>query len=498
MTPGEPTTAAPASRRARVVIALVGVALLAAYAAPIDMLPDSLHYLDMARTIARDGQIASYHLNVNSTRIPDPNLAWPPGYPLALAALMKLGLGDHAAAYLLTVGSLSFCLVVLLSLLRRPEWMVLAALAWLQTTNYSWVSRYALSEAPFVALVLGSLWCLAQSAGRRWPLALLLGLAAGTLGGAAELTRYAGVFLAPTLLLVGVLLVRHRREHRFATVVAGLAAAVTMAAVFAWWCHRNQILSGMPLGPARPPSDFSLLAIAWHLLSDAAGELPGLLPLLAVGLAAPLLPAAETGAGGSVRRGLLLGCVVWAAVHALGLIQQATSTRMDSLMFRIMFPTYGVLAMALALWLDDRRGLPARGQRALLILGAVLVPLLLVPGLRGARPGVPDVRGGLYEWIARATPPDALFVGREIWGVRTCTGRVVLESGVWREGNDTADGAKVRRFLDRFSGRFSQVYLLSPAADLDAIRASYGQAGLRLAPVPGAPADQLQVSRVLP
>lgn len=499
---GQWTERISATRCVGPVLALVCVAL---YSWPQMYSPDSKHYLDIARTIATEGQVATYHLQVTAQRVPDTEIPWPPGYPYLLSLWMRLGCDDAKAAWAVSVLSYGAVALLLLCVLRRPEWLLLGTVMWLWLIWNCEVVTYAWSEGPFFALLLGAAIAWGVSLGAGWPRALGMAFLAGVLGGAAVLTRYVGVCIVPSFFLAGVVVAaspgRDRGERAKAVVVgavAGLVAAVAMLL----WMWRNQELNGSPLGPARIPSDLAMRGVLWPLalLLASTGTAVGLPVAVSHALARPSQSDASADSGESTRTAFLSATALlmgmWVVVYVVFLVWQETTICIDTLSDRLMFPAYAGGLMGGLLLLESRCALSPSQARRLGMAAGVVALVLLLPGARMFK-NPHTVRNRIHDWVAQNTAEDALLIGHHAWNVRHATGRTVLESGSWWEGKRALDGSAVSTFLGRHGRRFSEIYLLVSDVDWPAARDSYGAAGLKLTPIYAAKDDAMGEAMVL-
>ena len=204
-----------------------------------------------------------------------PDLANPPLYPLALAALMKVVPFDYTIParpkgfwgnnnrfwrykpdFFIAVFNqlLFFTVIALVFLLARR--LFDAAVAWLSAvlllgTELFW--RFTVSGLSTMLLLLiftGLVWCLvllereAREPERRQVSLLGLAVLVGILVGLGGLTRYAFGWLIIPVLIFLVLFSGPQR------ILVALVALVAFAAVMAPWLARNYNLSGAPFGTA--------------------------------------------------------------------------------------------------------------------------------------------------------------------------------------------------------------------------------------------------------
>lgn len=444
--------------------------------------PDSMHYVDIAKTIVSEGRIATYHLNLDSAEIPDGAIPWPPLYPLLLSLPMKAGCDAALSARILSMLAFVLTCIAGARLGSRlaggaAHGLCFALLALLCADME--VFSFAWSEPPFIAFsLLFLLFCVhhIQSGSRR---ALVL---AAVLGGMAFMTRYIGV--AMTAVGVVALLQRHFHEENphGRTRLAGnlLVFAFAFAAVSLPWLLRNYLMDGRAFGP---PSSQSIENLSTNLLRtwDAVRMR---VPLALAGLVAAL----GVFLMGLWRRQHRLAvmsrisdprtALAWFIVsYAVILITLAMRYRIDNIDTRLLspiFPPLVILAIATLFPLISSHASPA-AARTVASVCAVSVALTALAMRCPPRPGMD--RGPLVQtfatgrphsadWFAANTEPDALLVGRWIWSYRFFTGRAVLECGYPSMPDLNKEG--IDRFLAAHSNRFSNVYLIAGrGSDLD-------------------------------
>jgi hypothetical protein len=290
--PPRPTGDRRARRRRRAGLALVAVVvaaagLLAARAMARGPVTgnDSVTYLAVAGNIAAGRGVTSpfaLELTGLSPREAldrqgaEPLTAWPPLYPLALAAGHPLGRDAGAAATGLNVVAAAATAALTAAVARRRglPWGGAGLVAAVVVANPATVLVFATagSESLFVPLALAALLLLIRATtgptgdaptpgrlgGRAGTVAALVAFAG--LAGAAALTRYAGL----ALVLTGAVVLarwgpaRRRRTRAAVAAATTLAAAVLPAVVLA--AARTQ--PGWRAGPTPGRPDASLLAAA--------------------------------------------------------------------------------------------------------------------------------------------------------------------------------------------------------------------------------------------
>ena len=218
--------------------------------------PDSYYYLDIAKTLAREGRFATYHLNLNTERIPDTQLFWPPLYPLCLAGTYCLGATTALGVRIVTVIAIVVSCIagyLICSGSTRPSFAPVGFLTVLISISFLRVYRFAWSEPLFIACTMLYVWLAIRyvESGTTTSLSLV-----ALMGAICSLCRDAGLFLLPFGLVPIVL-----REF---VCVAG-ASVVRVALRFAIysalfmvvsgaWLGRNLIVNQSLFGPPRPPA----------------------------------------------------------------------------------------------------------------------------------------------------------------------------------------------------------------------------------------------------
>ena len=168
-----------------------------------------------------------------------PAVAYPPGYPLVLAAVLRLahvlGLPEHVGLSALTVASTVAAAGLLHALAARvwgPRRALVAALAWLTYPLVLWLTKQPNSELPFMAALYAGvvLFFAALDAPR---LAWLRLLGAGAVLGVAMLIRSIAL---GTSVLLALAFVALRRDVRPGPRLAGAACIIagSLAVVAPW------------------------------------------------------------------------------------------------------------------------------------------------------------------------------------------------------------------------------------------------------------------------
>jgi len=431
--------------------------------------PDSIHYADVARTLLREHTAATYHLTLNSERVPDPRLYWPPGYPLMLATLMATGASVQTAAWVIAVLSFTAALVLLVGWLRRAEWGLLGAVAFIYLIFVCGVAFRAWSEGPYAAFMVGALVCLAAAIGSNdtWR-ATWLGLIAGVLAGGAAMCRYPGIIIVPVLALAAVVAPLKREDAwslRWSALVPMLGAAALMVVP---WIARNISLAGVAFGPPRPPGHRPLSMLIGLLGQSAYLDFGAILLALlfaAMGFSRARRDRQDDATQPAFLRTLAISAGLCALAHLIAVMASQVLWQIDEPPTRrLLFPTYLCTVVAAFAGIDMTRP-PARvlRRRWPLVL-ALAGPLVVAPIVAGlvAHDVTPE-RTALEDWVEQNTRPDDLIIGQRTWPVRFYTGRPVLQGGQTAD-RSVYDGVRVARFLSRFGKRFTGAWLLIPDA----------------------------------
>ncbi len=440
---------------------------------------DSMNYVDVARrVVAGDGLVQStggfnqpFYLS-GKLDLPSPFTAQPPGYPLAIAFLSRLGL--EAADAALVVSALAYAAILALVYLlgRRIAGSAAAAVALGAAVLFvplTHLGRAALSDCLAVALVLAFFLLLDRLLLDRRPGESMTGgpwqrfvphrerpgarpvgrgalalFALGLLAGAAFGVRYA---LWP-LPLIGVVALwlggfraprrgrgsrassdsrDSRDERREAALPPALAFSVGALVPMVWALARNQSVEGRLLPPSMPsvtalPESLGRAAAAvfggWR--STALGSWPDAALLAAVlGLAGVLAIRTAWRASGRSRapagsRLPFLICL-WAVVYMAAVVWSSTQANFDPIGVRLalpatvpLIPVFGAL---LAAPLPDARRCSWLPPAVLAVcLGASLVREATVwSSGRDAR--AVEFRSERQQWLRGHVGPGDLVVG---------------------------------------------------------------------------------------
>jgi hypothetical protein len=344
---------------AMLVAALASWALLAATPFGLGMTPDSVQYLQSARSLSDGRGLVEFSSH------------WPPGYPIAIASATAIGGDAFASSRWLNVAALVASLVLLAALARQCRWPVLAIAALLALSlrpGFLHVHYLMWSEPLFVALVLGNLLVLHQvlsrhSTGVTWT--LLAGIAS-----AAIVVRYAGAFL----LLVNAIALLRLDVRRPLRVRWAATAAVTVASLvplLAWIAFNqsrgsgavNRALAWHPPGTEHFAS-LQATVSEWFLLPLSLG-VPALAALALMSVYWGVRPGRSDPGSPVAIRLIALAILAYAVFLLVSITLIDHHTPLDD---RILFPLFPLCWILLIHTLLAIKGRIARGFAWLLIL----------------------------------------------------------------------------------------------------------------------------------
>lgn len=275
---------------------------------------DSYQYLSEAENIAEghglSTSIAHFDTERSSGRLPTPLTTFPPGYPLAIAALAKMGLASETAGLIISIASFTVLvpLVVwaasLLALSSVATRIVLVLL--LGNATATWYATFVTTETLFVALSFGALVCLLwyERGGRSAP------AIGNLLVGCAYWVRYAGLFLFVTVAVYLAWGAYNRRDRRSLTALSCLALPATMIGLLMF---RNTMVTGTWKGRDMrviDPSSATVLkqfcASTYHLFfgQEMATRLNPLQVTLGLGLILLIIMLGRGAADSAIRSAL--------------------------------------------------------------------------------------------------------------------------------------------------------------------------------------------------
>jgi 4-amino-4-deoxy-L-arabinose transferase-like glycosyltransferase len=209
----------------------------------VEITHDGAHYLQIARSLSRGEGFATYThwaLNLPKGPLPSPDTYRAPLYPAMIAVASFLTHDLPSAGKWVVVFSGAFIpplvLLIAVARLRLPlRWGVLAAAVAITNHHIVIAGSRALTEAPFTAAVLASLYFLTAPN----PAPFRAGLATGV----AWLLRYQGVIMIPCALAAYAL----GRPHPSAWLRRSAAFLAAMLLTISPWLVRNQHVTGSPV-----------------------------------------------------------------------------------------------------------------------------------------------------------------------------------------------------------------------------------------------------------
>jgi hypothetical protein len=243
---------------------------------------DGIQYVEAARQLLAGHGYATSLVFFDEQHaagvIPAPQTVWPPGYPVAIAAAGKLGMGLETAARLVARGAfVAIIPLVFLIALRLTGNPILASLAafWQLGVTELWMYLAAPnSELPFLALSLAALVAVPRDGDAKWRWAL-----AGLLAGLSVTVRYAGLFLLATLGMAAMIVAWHRWRHGRRGVLQPLMLLAPGAALAGALLLRNQLLVGNLSGgnskPVHQPVGYLLRETMAGMADLLTGVVPG-------------------------------------------------------------------------------------------------------------------------------------------------------------------------------------------------------------------------------
>jgi hypothetical protein len=345
-------------RRGRLVIFLAviagaGLVLLATARYGAGISPDSVTYIDVARSLLSGKGFVTHDGS--------PYLLWPPLYPALLASLGFIT-GRDPAVFVHILNAVLFALVTCLSarllqtsLRRTTTYGVLAACAVLFSIPLSDVYRMAWADCLLVPLALLYL----VSAQRYWSGGGLGALAAMTVSaGLALLTSYRGMAVIPS----GVLTIILASGTSFGTRVrrACAFAGLSLVPIGLWLVHRPRVVDAWLrieyLPGVQDPRGFPIL-LADNLAACVRTILSWYLPGRAVWLVVPACAAAAAVASSWVIRGRPMvrarsvlsytPGVLLSATYILVLVSLASAKHIPYVEPRYLSPLYVPVTLAL-------------------------------------------------------------------------------------------------------------------------------------------------------
>ncbi|MFL5301153.1 MAG: hypothetical protein ACJ79R_12505 [Anaeromyxobacteraceae bacterium] len=447
---------------------------------------DSYQYLSVAKNLRDHGAVATSLVYFDTERargvVPAPLTTFPPGYPLLIALLSKLGLSlEHAALLLSMAGFLAVLPLLLVagrSLGLTPTATRVAMLVWAVSAQSTLYGICLLTEGLFSAVLLGAVVLLVRTDAQsgRWRIPAGCALLAVGYG-----IRYATLLLiagAHAYALVHLVTVRHRRRAW----LAGLALCDGLVSIV---LVRNLIVTGTWQGgntkAFHNPVLYTVKRAGVTLADLLFGEHLGVLRfpsvLFAAATAAALVALAllalrerrRIAAALAEERLLLvvLPAVYFAAVFYLCV---ATVVWFSTRLFVPLIPICGlVLGVVLTALTDDRGRLPraAAAATALFAAGFVavnlaqaFVPPHLAPHRWAARAlALPTADGRpLATWLGEHLPRGARLLAMEAQATGYLVDRPAIAISGTRFSDIAWTEARMREDMQAFGAEWAVVY----------------------------------------
>ena len=256
---------------ARLMLALWALVLGATLAAFVTLYDPSFIDIDGAFFVSAGENLASgrgfttsilwHEEQYRQGAMPAPQTVFPPGYPLLIALVSRLGAAPPYAAFLVSLVSFAAIPLVVYGILRTAGHTHLGSFAvgavWLGSA-FAWFTVFrCMSDMPFILLTLLSLWCVIES--ERHPERRDLWLAAaGTVAGLAFTVRYQGAFYILSLGCFFLLRLIRRRDWPSARALILVAAPASVCVLPI--LVRNRALTGKLTG-TMIPGERSLLEL---------------------------------------------------------------------------------------------------------------------------------------------------------------------------------------------------------------------------------------------
>lgn len=180
---------------------------------------DSYQYLDAASSVA-SGEclcigVAHFDEQVAAGKLPVALTHYPPGYPLLIAGLSKLGPGMETSGYAISAAGYLLCILLIwdigCTLGTSRAAIAIVTLLWILNSSALTYASAVLTESGFTAVVAALVALVARDLKSEHGNPRVL-LAIGALAGLAYGLRYAGLFLIPPVLLYLAWRWRRNRE----------------------------------------------------------------------------------------------------------------------------------------------------------------------------------------------------------------------------------------------------------------------------------------------
>jgi hypothetical protein len=385
---------------------------------------DSFQYLDAASNLLSKGalgtSLAVFEEQVDWGRFPVPLTHFPPGYPILIAALGRVGVSLPVAGYIIPVAAYLAVVYLILEMcsLLAVDTLITALLGLLWTFNYyslmmgSMVGTdvaFTALMAVFATLILRDL----RAAGRQPFLLIPMGLVVGM----AYSLRYAGLFLIPSLCLYFAW--RWARDWRlWPWVAGGLSAA---AAFIAPIMIRNARIMGSWRGGHADGGGLPPFVVLFYFFKAVFDVLLGpnttwqldvwtaTFLLAAAYLVARQLRAFRRRQGLGVLPAFTPQALTWIAIlsgiYTFGIIlTELTAFAWDT---RYYFPVYPLALVCLGVFLT-----PASGARSRIACAVCALSLLVYSARNIAGPFYPSAAIRVDDWLQQDVEPG---VSMKMW-----------------------------------------------------------------------------------
>ncbi|MDB4912120.1 MAG: hypothetical protein JWO39_2943 [Gemmatimonadetes bacterium] len=183
--------------------------------------PDSMSYMHAATTLAHGGVLRDVQRDWASVDSTMPLAHWPPGYPVVIATVERIGFGAKQGARVIGAISAFVTIAIITWLVGGAAGVgtgIVVGLLVMVTPAVVQVHESVLSEPLFIALLVLTLAAMVRAPNRPFVSGLLAGL--------ASLVRYAGVSLVGGVVLWQLARAGTLRERLLRAITAALPAIV--------------------------------------------------------------------------------------------------------------------------------------------------------------------------------------------------------------------------------------------------------------------------------
>ncbi len=475
-------------RKREILIWLLSAAALYAAVLHIVRVPlyfnDGYQYLSVAANILGGHGIATdlpfFDSELRHGVIPAPVTTFPPGYPMAVAALQGLGLGPASAAVAVSItsGGLTVGMIGLIcrhlhmdAVTSRYVLFVFGANAGTLTYSIS-----VLSESLFTLLVTAALLAVLTSrkvdrSRATWTVASLGGVAVG----AATWVRYAGLFLFAgiALALLVDLAVHRTRRAAYTLMAVGLPATLLVAPLIArnillvrTWQGGNTVAG--PDGALR-----TLMKAALGLVRLAIGNGTTALAVAAQVTVAIVAIVVLTKLRHWPRRSDLNLVAGVLAVYIAAIVLASLNSPID-IGARLLFPAFPLMVLAGGIVVRPRRQGRSRRPRTVASTAVAMVGVCayFISGctsldLRSSRPhdgvtqklAAPLADGSnVIDWLAARNAPEAPVMATDSQATSYALRRPVVGMAESRYSSTRWDEVTIAGMMKRYRCRYLIIY----------------------------------------